>query len=126
MVNTIQVNQKNFFVKIVFFNSSIRENHTVSREKMLNREKLVSTIQKFCSIHYSKFIVSELIHKGAHRHRVEIEADGSFFYVDFHFKTNGSTSIDVSSGQHIDKKKQIMVAILNDPSCLLENTVIGN
>ena len=98
----------------------------MSREKMLNREILVSTIKKICSKHYNEFMVSELIHKGAHRHRVEIEADGSSFYVDFHFKTNGSTSIDISSGQHIDKKKQIMVAILNDPACLLESAATGN
>ena len=98
----------------------------MSREKRLNREILVSTIKRICSIHYNEFMVSELIHKGGQRHRVEIEADGSSFYVDFHFKTNGSTSIDISSGQHIDKKKQIMVAILNDPTCLLESTVTEN
>ncbi|HWR10121.1 hypothetical protein, partial [Sporomusa sp.] len=72
--------------------------------------------------------VSDLIFKGGHRHRVEIEADGSCFYVDFHFKVNGSTSIDISSGQHIDKKKQIKDAILSDPTCLLagsEKNVTG-
>ncbi len=86
---------------------------------MLNREILVPTVKKICSTYYNECTVSELIHKGGQRHRVEIEADGLFFYVDFHFKINGSTSIDVSSGQHIDKKKQIMAAILNDPTCLL-------
>lgn len=91
----------------------------MSREKMLNRQLLVSTIQKICSVHYKEFTVSDLIHKGGQRHRVEIEADGLNFYVDFHFKVNGSTSIDISSGQHIDKKKQIMGAILGDPTCLI-------
>lgn len=91
----------------------------MSREKKLNREILVSVVKKICSIHYKEFVVSELIHKGGQRHRVEIAADGLFFYVDFHFKSNGSTSIDISSGQHIDMKKKIMAAILNDPTCLL-------
>ncbi|MDF2633134.1 MAG: hypothetical protein K0R78_8 [Pelosinus sp.] len=91
----------------------------MSREKMLNREILVSTIRKVCSVNYKKFVVSDLIHKGGHRHRVEIEADGSHFYVDFHFRENGSTSIDISSGHHVDKKKQIKDAILKDPTCLI-------
>lgn len=91
----------------------------MSREKMLNRDMLVAAVEKFCSENYKKFAVSGLIHKGGHRHRVEIEADGMNFYVDFHFKVNGSTSIDVSSGQHLDKKKQIMAAILAEPSYLL-------
>lgn len=91
----------------------------MSREKRLDREKLVSNIKKICELHYKEYSVSDLIHKGGHRHRVEIEADGLCFYVDFHFKDNGSTSIDVSSGQHIDKKKQIMKAILDDTACLI-------
>ena len=86
---------------------------------MLNRELIVSTIKKFCSETYKQFTVSNLIHKGGHRHRVEIEADGFCFFVDFHFRANGSTSIDISSGQHVDKKKQIKDAILGDPTCLL-------
>jgi|GEM_PF-940741 len=88
----------------------------MSREKMLNREIIVATIKKICSVNYKEFTVSELIHKGGHRHRVEIEADGSCFFVDFHFRPNGSTSIDISSGHHMDKKKQIRDAILGDPT----------
>ena len=86
---------------------------------MLNRELIVPMIKKFCSETYKQFTVSELIHKGGYRHRVEIEADGAGFFVDFHFRANGSTSIDISSGQHIEKKKQIKDAILGDPTCLL-------
>ena len=91
----------------------------MSREKKLNREMLVAAIKKICDLHYKECTVSDLIHKGGQRHRVEIEADGLCFYVDFHFKDNGSTSIDVSSGQHIDKKKQIMKAILGDAAYLI-------
>jgi len=91
----------------------------LSKEKMLNRDLLVSTIKKVCAVNYKRFTVSNLIHKGGHRHRVEIEADGSSFYVDFHFRENGSTSIDISSGHHIDKKKQMKEAILGDPTCLI-------
>jgi len=91
----------------------------VSREKMLNRQMLVSAIKDICGRTYKECTVSDLIHKGGQRHRVEIEADGFNFYVDFHFKANGSTSIDISSGLHIDKKKQIMTAILSEPSYLM-------
>ena len=94
----------------------------MSREKMLNREIIVSTIKKFCSVSCREFTVSDLIHKGGHRHRVEIEADGSCFYVDFHFRGNGSTSIDISSGHHLDKKKQIKDAILGDITCLIADS----
>jgi len=93
----------------------------MSREKMLNRQMLVSNIEKICSEHYKEFVVSDLIHKGGQRHRVEIEADGFNFYVDFHFRVNGSTSIDISSGFHSDKKKQIKAAILGDPTCLISD-----
>lgn len=91
----------------------------MSREKMLNRELLVDRIKKSCAENYKEYTVSNLIHKGGHRYRVEIEADGFCFYVDFHFRENGSTSIDISSGRHLDKKKQIKDAILGDPTCLL-------
>ena len=91
----------------------------MSKEKMLNRELIVPAIKKFCSENYKKFTVSDFIHKGIHRHRVEIEADGACFFVDFHFRTNGSTSIDISSGQHIDKKKQIKAAIIADPTLVI-------
>lgn len=94
----------------------------MSKEKMLDREKIVSTIKRFCAENYKEFTVSELFHKGGHRHRVAIEADGASFYVDFHFRVNGSTSIDISSGHHLDKKKQIKEAILNDSSCLLTDS----
>ncbi|WP_371373015.1 hypothetical protein [Sporomusa aerivorans] len=92
---------------------------TVSREKMLNRELIVPAIKKYCLESYKEFTVSDLIHKGGYRYRVEIEADGTAFFVDFHFRANGSTSIDISSGQHVDRKKQIKDAILGDPACLL-------
>jgi hypothetical protein len=91
----------------------------MSREKMLNREMIVTTIKKFCSVNYKEFTVSDLVHISGYRHRVEIKADDSCFYVDFHFRKNGSTSIDISSGHHIDKKKQIMAAILGDATCLI-------
>ena len=93
----------------------------VSKEKMLNRQMLVSNIKRICELLYKEFIVSDLIHKGGQRHRVEIVADGSTFYVDFHYRGNGSTSIDISSGLHIDKKKQIKDAILGDLTCLIND-----
>jgi len=95
------------------------EFHRMSKEKKLNREMLVSNIKKICDLHYKNCIVSDLIVKGGQRHRVEIAADGLYFYMDFHFKGNGSTSIDISSGLHSDKKKQIKDAILKDPACLI-------
>jgi len=91
----------------------------MSKEKKLNRQMLVSNIERICDLHYKKFIVSDLINKGGQRYRVEIEADGLNFYVDFHFRGNGSTSIDISSGMHFDKKKQIKDAILGDLTCLI-------
>lgn len=91
----------------------------MSREKMLNREMLVANIKRICDQYYKECCVSDLIPKGGQRHRVEITADGLAFYVDFHFRGNGSTSIDISSGLHSDKKKQIKDAILKDPTCLI-------
>jgi hypothetical protein len=92
----------------------------MSREKRLDREMLVAAVQRICSEHYQTYTVSELIHKGGHRHRIEIEADGAQFFVDFHFRANGSTSLDISSGQHLDKKKQIKAAILADATLVLQ------
>lgn len=90
----------------------------MSREKMLNRKLIVPTIKKYCCESYKQFTVSDLLHIDGYRHRVEIEADGVCFFVDFHFRANGSTSIDISSGRHIDKKKQIKDVLLSDPTCL--------
>jgi len=90
----------------------------MSREKMLNRELIIPSIQRICSELYRKYTVSDWIHKDGYRHRVEIEADGSQFFIDFHFRGNGSTSIDISSGHHMDKKTKIKKAILGDPTLL--------
>ncbi|GBG55487.1 hypothetical protein SPFL3102_03876 [Sporomusaceae bacterium FL31] len=91
----------------------------MSREKMLNREMIIPAIKKFCSENYRQYTVSDFIHKGDYRHRVEIEADGANFFVDFHFRGNGSTSIDISSGLHMDKKKQIKDVVLSDSTLLV-------
>lgn len=97
----------------------MEEGITMSREKKLDQKMLVSNINRICAELYKDFTVSELIHKGGPRHRVEIKADGLEFYVDFHFKANGSTSIDISTGHNVEQKKKIMTAILGDTSCLL-------
>lgn len=91
----------------------------MSREKRLDQKMLVTNIKRICAGFYKEFTISELIHKGGPRHRIEIQADGLEFYVDFHFKPNGSTSIDISTGRHVEEKKRIMAAILADASCLL-------
>lgn len=91
----------------------------MSREKMLNRELIVPKIKRFCSENYKEFFVSDLIHIGGHRYRVEITAEGIGFFVDFHFRPNGATSLDISSGRHLDKKKQIKDVLLNDPTLLV-------
>lgn len=93
---------------------------------MLDRDKLVTAINKICADTYKEYSVSELVPKGGYRHRIEIEADGSSFFLDFHFRANGSTSIDISSGHHLDKKKHIMAALLNDASLLLPKPAISN
>ncbi|MBP2636678.1 MAG: hypothetical protein H6Q72_2585 [Firmicutes bacterium] len=91
----------------------------MSREKMLNRELIVPAIKKYCSENYKKSMVSALLPVDGNRHRVEITVDDIDFFVDFHFRPNGATSIDISSGRHLDKKKQIKDLLLNDPSILL-------
>lgn len=91
----------------------------MSREKRLDQKMLVTNIKRICAGFYKEFAISELIHKGGPRHRIEIQADGLEFYVDFHFKPNGNTSIDISTGHHVAEKKRIMAAILADASCLL-------
>jgi len=91
----------------------------MSREKMLNRELIVPAIKKYCSENYKQFTVTDLLHVDGHRHRVEIKAGDADFFVDFHFRPNGATSIDISSGRHMDKKKQIKDVLLNDPAILL-------
>ena len=91
----------------------------MSREKMLNRELIVPAIKKYCSENYKKSMVSSLLHVDGNRHRVEITVDDICFFVDFHFRPNGATSLDISSGWHLDKKKQIKDVLLNDPTILL-------
>ena len=93
----------------------------MSKEKMLNRQLLVFNIKRLCETLYKEVIVSDLVHIDSQRHRVEIVADGLNFYVDFHFRGNGSTSIDISSGLHMDKKKQVKDAILSDNTCLMSD-----
>jgi ribonuclease HI len=83
----------------------------------LNREKLLPAIKEFCEQRFTSYNVSDLIPKGGPRNRVEIAANDIHFFIDFHFNKKGSTSIDISGGDHSDIKKELADYIISDKSC---------
>lgn len=89
--------------------------------KNLNRDKLVDTIRDFCKLRFNRNEVSEYKKLGAYRNRVEIIADGISFFIDFHFRANGTTTIDTSSGQESLQvtRDEIAQFILDSPQCVI-------
>lgn len=84
----------------------------------LNREKLVGTIDKFCAFNFGNYEVNPKIEElGPTLRRVHFQADGTTLYLDFHFRKNGSTTIDPSSGGNNSLKESIAVFIKNDTDC---------
>lgn len=86
----------------------------------LNRNKLIEAINQCCSLNFQEFMVSsELQNLGNTRKRAHIKADGKTFYMDFHFRTNGSTTIDISGGGEREIKLLIAEYIVNNTNCVI-------
>ena len=73
----------------------------------LNRESLLDNIENYLSFNFTKCSVGELKEKGATRRRTEIVADDKSLYLDFHFNSNGTTTIEDFGGRNEDIKKDI-------------------
>ncbi|MGG3990065.1 type II toxin-antitoxin system RnlA family toxin [Bacillus smithii] len=92
----------------------------------LKREKICDSIRKFYSLRGIPCRVSEIQEVGGTRRRVNIEEkDGLTFFIDFHFKKNGTTSIETNNGNENSReiKKQIAEFIIADPECALGDDV---
>ncbi|MBU5256809.1 type II toxin-antitoxin system RnlA family toxin [Tissierella praeacuta] len=87
----------------------------------LNREKILNTIDKYCSNRFKEYRRTDFISKGPTRKRVNICGDGKEFFMDFQFNTKGGTTIEIHSADHTDIKKDIASYIVNDSTCKLGN-----
>lgn len=85
----------------------------------LNRDKIRGSIERFFILQSCNCITTDYEDRGTTRRRINITTDEKKFYMDFHFKTNGSTSIDNSGGGNKDIKEELSQFIINDPECSL-------
>ncbi|KEQ25185.1 type II toxin-antitoxin system RnlA family toxin [Paenibacillus tyrfis] len=85
----------------------------------LNRDNLIQSIQQYYSLNGKEATISDFLHKGGTRQRVDIVTEDGSVYIDFHFNKNGSTTIDISGGGHHKIKEEISRYIIEDPSCAI-------
>lgn len=81
--------------------------------KKLNiaRNEIQPYAEKFCDINFEEFSVKSIEKKGETRQRLPIEADGKDFYIDFHYNSDGTTTIDISGGKEPEIKYKIATYI---------------
>lgn len=91
----------------------------------LNREKIHQSIRDFLVLKDLSCGVSEFEVKGDTRRRIHISGDENF-YIDFHFLKNGSTSIDLSSGDAYALKVELAQFIKEDQRCSLGDVHSAN
>lgn len=86
----------------------------------LRREKIIDSIVKFANLRFLNWKISPEFKKlGGTRNRVDIIAEEKAFYMDFHFLTKGSTSIDLSGGSEKELRVEIADFVINDEECLI-------
>lgn len=74
----------------------------------IKREEIIPSINKFCSIFYDSYSVDEdFTHKGGTRHRLQIKVDTTEFFMDFHLKSDGTTTIEAFGGNAVNIKKEL-------------------
>jgi len=81
----------------------------------LNREKIVESIICYAkSNDYSVDVSNEFESKGLTRNRLNLSMDGNNFYIDFHFNSDGTTTIEDFGGECLELKKKICAHIKNE------------
>lgn len=74
----------------------------------IRREEIIPSINRFCSIYFNSFSVDEeFSHKGGTRNRLEIKANDKKFFIDFHFNSDGTTTIEDFGGNETEIKKEL-------------------
>ena len=75
----------------------------------LDREKIIESMEECLTMYYKEFLVHDLEDKGGTRKRSEVETEMGNFYMDFHFNTDGTTTIEDFGGspKYIPIKKEI-------------------
>lgn len=72
----------------------------------INRNSIREAILNYYKEMNIECEIGELEEKGNTRRRINIK-NGSVFFIDFHFNTDGTTTLDCSGGQNIDEKIKI-------------------
>ena len=73
----------------------------------LDREKLLDSIKSYLDLYFNKCLIGKLQNKVGTRKRVDIEADCKSFYMDFHYNTDGTTTIEDFGGSNVEIKKNL-------------------
>ena len=102
-------------------NKNIKEGDNMSKEyKSLNlvRGNIIGSIKNFCSINFSESSVdNNFEEKDNTRRRLNIVGDEKKFHMDFHFNSNGTTTIEDFGGNHVSIKQELAYFIKNDSNC---------
>lgn len=87
----------------------------------LQRGNIIDSIKTYGQINnFDSFIVPDKFEeKGPTRRRLELKINNKSVIVDFHFNSNGDTTIDLTPGGKTELKQEIAEHILKDNKCTL-------
>lgn len=92
----------------------------------INQDKLISSIENYLSSEKYEYHISNDFHKiDSTRRRVYITIQDKTFFMDFHFRSDGTTTIDIDSGKNEYKeiRKKTADYILNFSDCVIGRSI---
>ncbi len=82
------------------------------KKLILNREKIITEIERYCEIHeYVCEINRNFNEIDTTRNRLKMNINGKKLYIDFHFNSDGTTTIEDFGGTEIKIKREICAII---------------
>lgn len=82
------------------------------KELNMDRTKIITVLKKQCEIIAQEFQINDdFVEKDGTRRRLNVVIDQKEFYIDFHFRQNGTTTIEDFGGKNVELKKELCKAI---------------
>lgn len=92
--------------------------------KALNlcREKIVDSIKQYLDLYFDEYTVGTLQEKGGTRRRISLDTPRGAFSIDFHFNSNGTTTIEDFGGPETFMEMKKNMAYFIKESCMINSS----
>ncbi len=92
------------------------------RSLNLCREKIKECIENYLSIYFEEFLVQDFEDKGGVRKRINLKIPKGKFYIDFHFNSDGTTTIEDFGGSQEYNSIKLEVCKFIKDNCAINDS----